>query len=363
MTGPDPDNAGGGRIFVNFPPRLEEFLMENTQEVSSFKKVIRKYYFLLPTIFIVIGFVFLLSTAPILNILFNDEVNDWNSVYNFYELIIDNQVQNWSIYLSLSLIIGGLILSLLQSLNNLLGTLSFLLTALGSILLSLTGKIYAFNPIDYLEEANSEWGLIVSLVMFALASFSQFIISYQKDKMRIGDIAEDGMLIAMAFVLNLIKIFQMPTGGSINLQMLPLFIIALRHGPIHAFISGGIVYGLLTCLTDGYGFATYPFDYLIGFGSVAVLGLFSKLIINEQSTYNFKGELYLLLGGVLSMVVRFIGGTLSSMIIYEYSFAGSCLYNLGYIFVSGGIALVVLMAIYGPFLKLNNRLNSRERLD
>ena len=37
------------------------------------------------------------------------------------------------------------------------------------------------------------------------------------------------------------------------------------------------IFGLVTCLTDGYGFYTYPFDYLIGFGSIAVFGFFSRL--------------------------------------------------------------------------------------
>ena len=90
--------------------------------------------------------------------------------------------------------------------------------------------------------------------------------SYDETDFTIRDIAEDGILIAAAFGLNFIKIPVGPTGGSINLQMLPLMIIALRRGPFHGLVSGGIVYGLLTCLTDGYGFACYPFDYLIGRG-------------------------------------------------------------------------------------------------
>lgn len=364
MTEPDPDNAGGGNNFVVFSSVIGGFFMENEKELSTFERMIKKYVFLLPSIFILIGFIFLLSTAPILKVIFEDSnENSWNVIYNFYELLGANQVHNWSIYVSLFLIVSGLVLSLLQPINKLLGTISFLITSLGAILLSLTGKIYAFNPIDNLDKASVEWGLIVALVMFVLAIFAQFIISYQKDKMMVSDIAEDGMLIAMAFVLNLIKLFPMPTGGSINLQMLPLFIIALRHGPIHGFISGGIVYGLLTCLTDGYGFATYPFDYLIGFGSIAVLGLFKSLIMKDKTDYNLFGELYLFIGGVSSMAVRFIGGTLSSMVIYEYDFASAALYNVGYIFVSGGLALAILMIVYGPFIKLNNRLNNRQRLN
>ena len=132
-------------------------------------------------------------------------------------------------------------------------------------------------------------------------------------------------------VLNLIKIPVGPTGGSINFQMLPLMIIALRHGPQHGFIAGGIIYGLLTCLTDGYGFACYPFDYLIGFGSVAVMGFFRKFIFaKEQNNYNVKGILFILLAGALSTAVRYIGSNVSSIVVYGYTLEAALAYNAFY---------------------------------
>ena len=131
------------------------------------------------------------------------------------------------------------------------------------------------------------------------------IAPYQRRPLNIGEIAENGILIAMAFGLNFIKIPVGATGGSINFQMLPLMIIALRRGPASGLICGGILFGLLTCLTDGYGFACYPFDYLIGFGSVAVMGFFRPFIFGQnQKGYNFKGEAFLLLAGVLSTFIR-----------------------------------------------------------
>lgn len=198
-------------------------------------------------------------------------------------------------------------------------------------------------------------------IMLFVASFIMLIDGYEKDQYSVKDLAESGMLIAMSLVLSFLKIAEMPTGGSVNLQMLPLFILALRRGPLKGFIGAGIVYGLIACLTDGYGLATLPFDYIVGFGSCAILGFFNKLILSkEQRGYNVKGEIFLFIGGALACFGRFIGGTVSSMALYGYAFVPAVVYNAPYIFISGGVAIVILMALYGPLAALNYRHPSSE---
>ncbi len=213
---------------------------------------------------------------------------------------------------------------------------------------------YGNNKIPHFNGASLSWASAVSMMSSAVSVFALIGASGYAEARSVKTIAEDGVLIAAAFVLNFVKIPVATGGGSINFQMLPLMIIALRRGPLDGFVAGGIVYGLLTCLTDGYGLATYPFDYLIGFGSVAVMGFFRGLILGkDQTTYNLKGILFLLLGGVLSTFVRFIGGCASSMVIYGVNFVGALTYNGIYIPVSGAIALAVIIALYGPLLRIN----------
>lgn len=204
-----------------------------------------------------------------------------------------------------------------------------------------------------LHSANLSWGSILGIA-FTNIAFAFTTLTH--DKHTIRQIVEEGVLISLAFVLNFIKIPVGPTGGSINFQMLPLMIIALRHGPQHGFICGGIVYGLLTCLTDGYGFACYPFDYLIGFGSVAVMGLFRSFIFGkDQETYNVKGILFIFFSGLLATLIRYIGSNVSSIVVYGYTFEAALAYNSYYIPLSGSIATVAFIAMYGPLLKINKR--------
>ena len=219
--------------------------------------------------------------------------------------------------------------------------------------------IFAFFLPDFLEygigydlgfEFFGSWLPSVTLVA---ACFALFTVS-SSEKIEVADMAEMGMLIGMAFILNLFKLFTIGAdGGSVNLQMIPLFILALRRGPVKGFVACGIVYGLLTCLTDGYGFATYPFDYLIGFGSTALIGFFRPLIFSsEQTTYNLKGEVFIFLAGLSATIMRLVGSTISSVVVYDYTLAAGLIYNLTYIPLSGLFGIIVLMAIYGPMIKI-----------
>ena len=237
----------------------------------------------------------------------------------------------------------------------------------GAILSLFLGAALLFLvPSTYNETMHAETELFTGLALsfsFAIAA-AVFSIShsFQKMPMTIRSMAEDAIFIATAFALNFLKIPVGPTGGSINLQMLPLFIIALRHGPFHGLVCGGIVYGLLTCFTDGWGFACYPFDYLIGFGSVAVLGFFKPLIVGkDQEFYNVKGLIFIAVGGILATCVRLLGSSISSVVLWETSFVEALAYNAAYIPVSGAAAFLILMAIYGPLLRVNRRFPVEEQ--
>ena len=202
-----------------------------------------------------------------------------------------------------------------------------------------------------LHDVKITWGAALGMVFCALGfAFT----TTSNENYTTKEIAEEGVLISLAFVLNFIKIPIGPTGGSINFQMLPLMIIALRHGPAHGFVAGGIIYGLLTCLTDGYGFACYPFDYLIGFGSVAIMGLFKNQIFGkDQKGYNIRGLIFIFIAGALSTLIRYVGSNVSSIVIYGLSLEAALAYNSIYIPLSGLVATIAFMALYGPLVRIN----------
>ena len=296
-------------------------------------------------------FIVLIGSVVVLALLFAPLVVIENKNYNFFSIFQSFASARWLLIAIVVLILIANIFSIFSRKKEelLSGTCLTLLVASALLILL---KTFTNN------EGNYGWGLVIAVILLSLIAFTSLILSAKGKEFSVYDIAEDGILIAAAFVLNFIKVPLGSTGGSANFQMLPLFIIALRHGPTQGFICGGIIYGLLTCLTDGYGIIYYPFDYMIGFGSVIVMGFFRQFILNEKiNNYNLKGILFIIISGFISTVVRLIGGCISSILYYGASLGYALLYNLPYIGISGAIGIIAIIAMYGPLIKINKRFN------
>ncbi|MDD2717272.1 MAG: energy-coupled thiamine transporter ThiT [Candidatus Wallbacteria bacterium] len=83
---------------------------------------------------------------------------------------------------------------------------------------------------------------------------------------------------SLALVLGYLKIFELPQGGSISLEMLPLIWMSLLFGA-----RFGVLTGLLLGLLNAYaglskGFVVHPvqliLDYPLAFGLVGLVGFF-----------------------------------------------------------------------------------------
>ncbi len=170
------------------------------------------------------------------------------------------------------------------------------------------------------------------------------------------DFVEIALFCAIAIVLDrFVKIPLGATGGSLNLSVVPLFIIALRHGPIKGFFAGGIVYGLITCLLDGYGMACYPLEYLLAFGCVCILGLFARNINNTFENNKVMPYVFTVLSIAVWSILRCMFATIDSMILYDYELVPALSYNATYVFPSAALDLVIVCALLPLIVKLNHK--------
>lgn len=173
---------------------------------------------------------------------------------------------------------------------------------------------------------------------------------------KVADIVEIAILCALAVVLDTFVKIPLGPSGSINLSMVPILVIALRHGWFKTLFAGGLVYGLITCLLDGYGMITYPLDYFVGFGSTAVVGIFAEYIIKN---YKVDAKKTIICFVILALsiltwgTIRFFGSSLSSVLVYEYSWEAAFAYNLGYVYISCIADAVVLCMLLPLITRLN----------
>ena len=93
-------------------------------------------------------------------------------------------------------------------------------------------------------------------------------------------LAEMAVMVALATVLSVIKVFNFPQGGSITLgSMIPILLVALRRGPKIGVMTGA-VYGMVQLIIDGYVGVNNPIslllDYPIAFGALGLAGFIQK---------------------------------------------------------------------------------------
>ncbi len=155
-------------------------------------------------------------------------------------------------------------------------------------------------------------------------------------------LAEAGITLAMAFVLNRIIILPMPYGGSITAGgMVPLLVYAFRWGGLRGMLVCAI-YGVLDLVTGGhyYHWFSILFDYPIAFGAIGLAGFFGKKTVG------------LAIGTLVGLTGRFLCHVLSGVVAFaEYAPKGqsplvySILYNGAYMLPELVISFVLVFLL------------------
>lgn len=111
------------------------------------------------------------------------------------------------------------------------------------------------------------------------------------EKKRVLKLTETALLIALATVLSLVKLFELPYGGSITaFSMVPILIIAFRYGPKWGMLAGfvnSLIQLLLGAGTLSYAtsavaaIAIILLDYIFAFSFFGLAGIFKKQIKND----------------------------------------------------------------------------------
>lgn len=147
-------------------------------------------------------------------------------------------------------------------------------------------------------------------------------------------LTEAAIMLALATVLSLVKILELPYGGSVTVaSMLPAIIIGYRHGVKFGLLSGlvfGIFEQLLGLNTLSYVttwqsvLAVIIMDYLVAFMVTGFGGLFRK--IKSQ-------PVGLMAGALLVCFLRFLCHVISGVTVwagFSIPTEASLIYSIGY---------------------------------
>lgn len=102
----------------------------------------------------------------------------------------------------------------------------------------------------------------------------------KRGTVKVSVLVEGALCVALSVVLSYFKLFSMPQGGSITLEMAPLLFVAYKHGGKWGIMAGSIS-GLLQMLFGGY--IVHPvqaiLDYPLAFACMGMAGMFGRHIV------------------------------------------------------------------------------------
>ena len=149
-------------------------------------------------------------------------------------------------------------------------------------------------------------------------------------------LAEVSVMVALSLVLNFIKVYQLPQGGSITLgSMVPVLLISFRRGPKVGVFSG-VVFGMAQMLLDGWFYSPVGMflDYPLAFGALGLAGIFRKTP---------------LIGVVVSLATRFLSHFISGVVFFGM-YAPEGMSPIVYSAVYNGSYMLPEMVISGIFI-------------
>ena len=195
-----------------------------------------------------------------------------------------------------------------------------------------------------------------------------------KSKNRIRILTECSIMIALSTVLSIIKLIELPYGGSVTVaSMLPIVIIATRHGTptglCAAFAAGAIqlLLGLnnLSYFTTWYSVVAIIFlDYIIAFAVFGLSGIFRRIMSNQG--------LSMLVGALFASIARYVCHVISGATVWaglSSPDSAALLYSLGYnatYMIPETVVLLISVAYIGASLDFSREIPtpiSRKKLN
>lgn len=187
-------------------------------------------------------------------------------------------------------------------------------------------------------------------------------------------LVECSIMIALATILSMFKIVDMPVGGSVTLaSMLPIVILSYRHG-LGFGLGSALVASLLQLLLglENFSYVTgwqsvialAVFDYILAYVIFGLAGVFKKVVKNRPAA--------MLLGITLGNVVRYVCHVISGATIWAglpVPDAASLSYSLSYnaVYMIPETIICALITVYiGGAIDFDRALPTRvksEKLD
>ncbi len=175
-------------------------------------------------------------------------------------------------------------------------------------------------------------------------------------------LVEAALSVALAAVLHFVRIWQMPAGGTVSLEMLPIIVVAVRRGPLVG-IAAGALFGVVDLFLEPYVvyWAQFLLDYPIAFGALGLAGVVRPMLLVSRRRAGAQAVTLAagaaILGTLIGGSARFLAHFLSGILFFAANAPKgqpvavySAVYNASYLLPSL-IACAAIAAVLLPVLQ------------
>ena len=223
---------------------------------------------------------------------------------------------------------------------------------------------------QFAETPATTWiaaGVLVALALMLL------LIGKTRKQWTAKTVAFAALSISLSFVLSLIRLYRMPSGGSVTpASMLPVMLFAAAFGAGPGVLAGAVLTVLLLVgalkLVVGAVLATvhpligafYTFffatlvgkaltmcllDYVLAYAALGLCGLYKPL-------KKVKGGLYISM--VFAVLFRLVSAALAGYMFWETAWWASVAYNGIYLIPDTLICMLLAVPLHKPVLRILN---------
>ena len=216
---------------------------------------------------------------------------------------------------------------------------------------------------DTYQLTSAGYGLVVVLLVVALIAACFFTGKDEKNHFSVKQLVFAAMCVTLATVTSMIKLFELPMGGSVTLfSMFFITFIGYLYGP-RAGITAATAYGFLQLILDPYIISIPQLicDFVLAFAALGISGFFYKKKHGMVIGY-VAGILGRLFFAVLSGVI-FFGQYAADygMTPFTYSFAYNALYIGAEAIITA--VLISIPAVHKALNRIKYMANERELQD
>ena len=171
-------------------------------------------------------------------------------------------------------------------------------------------------------------------------------------KTNVKKLAITAMLIALSAVLSLIKVWQMPLGGSVTLlSMVPITLVSVMFGAPWGLFSA-FVYALVQIAIDFGGMMGWGMDATMWVGALVFDYLVAYTVLGFGGIFRKRGVVGIVGGISLALVLRFVSHFISGCIFFsiwspwDNPYIYSICYNGAYMLPELAITLIGVIVLY-----------------